>query len=69
MDTPLPFWEKTRGARYFAELFWSNNWETMCAVAIFNVRDFPVLSRGGTMLELYWNISLCNVCEYLARMQ
>jgi len=33
MDTPLPFWEKTRGTRCFAELFWSIAYDTINAVA------------------------------------
>jgi hypothetical protein len=47
MDTPLPFWEKTRGTRCFAELFGGDNSETIYAVASFDVRRFPGLSSGG----------------------
>ena len=58
MDTPLPFWEKTRGTRCFAELFWGDNCETIYAVASFDARRFPGLSSGGINVDT--NVGIIN---------
>jgi len=68
MDTPLPFWEKTRGTRCFAEPFWGDNCETIYAVASFDVRRFPgYLSLQCSCNAFYAITCACIIffCNYM----